>query len=70
VVEVGQGAFGLVVGEDLPEPVALKRKFAATAYLRTVAVEHDNAPAAPLVGIVAFEGMPCPGSEVAGGVRR
>src|SRR5918994_6670820 len=70
VVEVGQGAIGLVVGECLPEPVALRRELAAATHLRAVAVEHDDTPAAPLVSIVAPGGIPSLGAEVAGGVRR
>src|SRR5215218_4855097 len=73
MVEVGQGALSRVVCEGLFEPAALRREFAAAAHLRAVAVEHDNTPAAPLVSIVAFGGIPCPASEVAevaGGVWR
>src|SRR5829696_2845629 len=65
MVEVGQGALGRVVVEGLREPVALRREFAAATHRRAVAVEHDNAPAAPLVCIVAFGGSSGPGAEVA-----
>jgi hypothetical protein len=69
-MEVGQGALSRVVGEGLFEPATLRREFAAAAHLRPVAVEHENTPVAPPVGIVAFGGVSGPGAEVAGCVRR
>jgi hypothetical protein len=65
-MEVGQGALSRVVGEGLFEPATLRREFAAAAHLRPVAVEHENTPVAPPVGIVAFGGVSGPGAEVAG----
>jgi hypothetical protein len=64
VVEVGHSAPGRVVGEGLLEPDALRRVFAAAAHFRAVAVENDNTPATPLVGVIALGGIPGPGSEV------